>query len=166
MARGCTKSTGIDDCYNITLSSDPNVNLDTHFPNSPRQRMEFHTFNHSPGTTFSFEWKQYFPDTIGTSSDETSFFHVMQIFDVDIDFPIFTLDVFNNTVRFYDFAGDKCGDSCPSTPLEDYNGRTSVHNVGVMFGPSGWVDYTILDFYTAEEILYYHGAGIMGGNES
>jgi hypothetical protein len=90
----------------------------------------------------------------------------MQIFDVDTDYPVLALDATNDTLRINDFAGDKCGMHCPSIPLDDYSGRTALHLVEIKFGPSGWLDYTILDAITGEKILLYHGDGIMGGNSS
>jgi hypothetical protein len=112
LTRGCIVPTDIEDRYGINLSSDPSTNLDEHFAFSPRQRMEFRTSYHNKGTQFYFTWKQYFPTSIEASPYPSSFFHMMQIFDVDIDNPVLTLDVSNSTLKINDMTGDKCQRPC------------------------------------------------------
>lgn len=114
---------------------------------------------------FHFSWRQYFPETIGTSSNTSSFFHLMQIFNVDIDYPVLTLDAFDDKIMIKDFSGDKCKNHCPSAPIDWYTG-TSIHELDIKFGPDGWIDYTILDRWTGDEILLYHGTGNLGGDRS
>lgn len=166
LTQGCSLPTSIQDCYGVNLSPDPTANLDTHFPTSPRQRMECRTFYHNAGTRFYFTWKQYFPSSISTFASPSSFFHIMQIFDVDINNPALTLDAVNGTLKINDFAGDKCRDQCPAVPLAYYSDRTTLHAMEVTFGPSGRIDYAIWDAATGYEVFEYHGTGNLGGNSS
>jgi len=159
LTQGCTLSTAISGCYGISLTSDPNSQLDTHFPDSPRQRMEFRTNGYPSGSRYSFTWKQYLPTSVTTS---THFFHLMQVFDEVQDGPILTLDAVSNQMSFTDFVGDKCADDCPAVALDSYNGRTTLHSLQITFGPNGQFDYFISDAVTGDEIMEYHTAGQFG----
>jgi len=90
----------------------------------------------------------------------------MQIFDVDINNPVLTLDAVNGTLKINDFAGDKCRDQCPAVPLAYYSDRTTIHVMEITFGPSGRIDYAIWDTTTGYEVFEYHGTGNLGGNSS
>ena len=161
LTQGCTISTSIDNCYGISLTSDPTAQLDTHFPDSPRQRIEFRTDAHPSGSSFSFTWKQYLSANVTTS---THFFHLMQVFDMTADGPILTLDAVKNQLTFTDFDGDKCNEDCPAVALDEYNGRTTMHSLQITFGSSGKFDYTINDADTGSKILSYSTTGQFGSN--
>jgi hypothetical protein len=161
LTQGCTISTSINGCFGISLTSDPTAQLDTHFLDSPRQRIEFRTDAHPSGSTFSFTWKQYISADVTTS---THFFHLMQVFDQTADGPILTLDAVKDQLTFTDFDGDKCADDCPATALDNYLGRTTVHSLQITFGSSGKFEYTITDDATGDKILSYDTSGEFGSD--
>jgi hypothetical protein len=149
----------LNGCYGISLTSNPSSQLDTHFPDSPRQRIEFRTNGYPSGSRYSFTWKQYLPRTVTTSAN---FFHLMQVFDQVTNSPILTLDAENNRLSFTDLVGDKCRDSCPAVALNSYNGRTTHHPLQITFGSKGKFDYLITDAVTGDEIMEYHATGKFG----
>jgi hypothetical protein len=89
LTHGCTSSvSGIGDCYQLTLSSNPNDNLD---PGNwtPRQRNELHFPPQADGSTWKYEWTHYLAPGTGST---THFFHMMQVFSTSDDGPLVTLD--------------------------------------------------------------------------
>lgn len=71
--KGCSNTAAtISNCYNLTLTSNPNEQLDPNFLSSPRQRIELRGDSHPSGSSYSFQWKQFLASSVGTS---THFFH-------------------------------------------------------------------------------------------
>ncbi|KAJ7736041.1 hypothetical protein DFH07DRAFT_944446 [Mycena maculata] len=163
---GCTLST-IVDCYHIFLTSNASAELDTNHLDSPRQRDEFHFPQVSAGTPFSYTWKQYLYSSTGTG---TTWFHIMQAFGVVEDNPLVTLDAVSDTLRIKDYVrgtgGPECGDiECPSTPLSNYHGTTTTHQISGTFGPSGNLLYAVTNTATGDQILSYSVDGAMGAGD-
>ncbi|KAJ7243056.1 hypothetical protein C8J57DRAFT_67317 [Mycena rebaudengoi] len=163
LEHGCTLST-ISDCYHMFLTDDPNKQLDTNHPDSPRQRDEFHFPQIAAGVAFSYTWKQYLYSS--TAPSISTFFHIMQVFGVSENGPLVTLDAEGTTLRIKDYVrgtgGASCGSAaCPTTDLDNYHGKTTTHHISGKFGPSGSISYKITND-AGSTILGYSVSGNMG----
>ncbi|KZT61327.1 hypothetical protein CALCODRAFT_26435 [Calocera cornea HHB12733] len=155
LTHGCSNNPGIGDCFGMTLSSDPNANLD---PGnwSARQRDELHFPPQADGSTYTYQWKQYLASGTGSTSH---FFHLMQVFSTQDSGPIVTLDAQQGTLRIDDNTRncDPCG---PSIPLGNYEGRLTQHRMTITSGDNGKIDYTVSD--GSSTLIHYSATGYMG----
>ncbi|KZS93859.1 hypothetical protein SISNIDRAFT_410813 [Sistotremastrum niveocremeum HHB9708] len=164
--KGCSNTAAaISDCYNLTLTSNPNEQLDPNFLSSPRQRIELRGDSHPSGSSYSFQWKQWLSSSVGTS---THFFHLMQVFDETADGPVVTLDAVSNKLSIKDYATARtdCGGTCPSVALTNYNGITTLHSMTVTFGQSGSLSYKVTNAKSGATVISYSAAGAMGGDSA
>lgn len=163
--QGCTDSAiAITDCYTVSLSSDPNANLDPS-PGALRQRIEFLTPGAADGTTHKFKWRYYLPSTVSTSNH---FFHIMQLLSRGGGAgPVITLDASNGQIVVRDYKRDCTTTGCPSIPLSSFTDRTTAHFVTVTYGPNGRFDYVIKDVDNqSRQLLRYTVTGEMGSSSS
>ncbi|GLB42832.1 hypothetical protein LshimejAT787_1202810 [Lyophyllum shimeji] len=164
--KGCTDSAiAITDCYSVSLSSDPEANLDPS-PGELRQRIEFLTPGAADGTKHSFEWKYYLPSSVGTSNH---FFHLMQLLTRGGGRagPVISLDASNGKIVIRDYKRDCASTKCPSIPLSSFTDRTTLHSVTVTYGPNGHFDYVIKDAKDqGKQLLRYTVTGQMGSESS
>ncbi|KAJ7936579.1 hypothetical protein B0H13DRAFT_1589569 [Mycena leptocephala] len=160
---GCGIST-ISDCFQMSLSSGANTQLDTNHPNSPRQRDEFHFPQMPAGMEFNYTWKQYLYSTTGTGK---TWFHLMQVFGVAENGPLVTLDAVDDVLRIKDYVrgtgGSSCGITvCPTVNIEDYYGTTTIHSISGTFGPSA---YNVTSESNGTTIISYAVNGSMGESD-
>jgi len=155
LTQGCTNNPGIGDCFGMTLSSNPNANLE---PGnwSNRQRNELHFTPQADGATYTYQWKHYLAS--GTTST-SHFFHLMQVFSTSDGNPIITLDAEQNTIRIDDNTRN-C-DPCGSTfPLGSFEGRVTQHRMTIRSGNNGQIEYTVTD--GSSTLIHYATNGYMG----
>src|ERR1700761_7685684 len=111
LTQGCTISTAISGCYEISLTLNLTKQLDPNFPTSPRQRLKFRTGSHPAESTFKFVWKRFLSADVRTS---TRFFHMMQVFD-KANGSVITLNPVEGQVEISDIAGGLCPTAgCPA----------------------------------------------------
>ncbi|TDL20681.1 cytochrome P450 [Rickenella mellea] len=155
LAKGCDASTGIKDCFSLSLTSNPNSQLDPKF--GDRQRIEFRTPNGKAGKTQTYTWKYNVPANTPTSEH---FFHMMQVFSETKGGPLITLDAVDGALGFTDFrSGAPKKSQLPSAKISKFAGRTTLHKMVVTWGTKGKVSYTIADANTGEHILSYSNSG-------
>jgi len=158
----------IQDCYELELTSNPKMQLDPGTYNSPRQRIEFLTAKQTPGRLYTYQWKQFLSSSNGPSGLTTSsqFFHLMQIFDSDpnVKAPIVTLTARNGRVEIEDLVRPNCGKGCPSVPIKSYAGKTTIHRLKLVSGPSGTMSYTVTDAATGKNLISYDAKGKFGSD--
>jgi hypothetical protein len=126
-----------------------------------RQRIEFVTAKQTPGRLYTYQWKQFLAQGTSTSSQ---FFHLMQVFDdSSARVPIVTLDAKNGRIVIDDFARSNCGGKgCPSTSLNAYLGKTTIHRMKLVSGPQGTLSYTVTDANSGKTIISYDVKGKFG----
>ncbi|KZS86532.1 hypothetical protein SISNIDRAFT_461645 [Sistotremastrum niveocremeum HHB9708] len=165
LRQGCSDPLAkIKSCYDLSLTSNPSQQLDPGFPSSPRQRIEFRTNSQKAGSTASYTWKQ----TLQPTSTSTHFFHLMQVFDEPDGTPVMTLDAVNGNARIVDYSPQRqnCGGGCPTIPISQYTGITTLHSLRVTFGANGSAVYTVSNAVTGKQLLSYKPKGYMGGSSS
>ncbi|EJU01067.1 hypothetical protein DACRYDRAFT_22864 [Dacryopinax primogenitus] len=160
LTQGCTDSVSkIDDCYEMTLSSNPNDNLD---PGNwtARQRNELHFPPQADGSTWNYQWKHYLASGVGST---THFFHMMQVFSTMDDGPLVTLDPISGAVRITDYERgcNPCGPTY--SPLSSWEGRTTMHEMTLTSGSNGNLQYAVSDASTGAALISYSVSGYMGG---
>ncbi|GAA5971088.1 hypothetical protein JCM21900_000393 [Sporobolomyces salmonicolor] len=112
-----------------------------------RQRIEFLSWPPAKtGSKWHYSWKYHLSEGIGSSNH---FFHLTQLFSRSARGFILALDLLDGRIQIVDSDSSRCGrdsgKACPSLSVEDYWGRTTLHDLRVEYGEEGSVDYTILD---------------------
>ncbi|GAA5918838.1 hypothetical protein JCM1841_002764 [Sporobolomyces salmonicolor] len=98
--------------------------------------------------TLQEDAKGQMAETRGTAR-QNHFFHLTQLFSRSARGFILALDLLDGRIQIVDSDSSRCGrdagTACPSVSVEDYWGRTTLHDLRVEYGEAGSVDYTILD---------------------
>ncbi|TRM63166.1 hypothetical protein BD626DRAFT_583624 [Schizophyllum amplum] len=158
----CTDSKiAIGSCYSLSLSKDPNTNLDTNHLDSPRQRNEFRVPHGAAGETRTYSWKMYLYSSTGSGS---SFFHLMQVLDYVTLQPVVTLDARKGNVQIE--SSTLCKSGCPKIPMSAFTDRTTLHTMTITYGPSGSISYKIVDVSSKKTLLTYSAKGALGSSKT
>jgi len=159
LTQGCTVISPIQNCYDLSLGSNPAQELDPGFT-PPRQRVEFRAPSQAPGTTYLYSWKHYLAPNVSSSA---TFFYLMQIKSNALQQPYLALNVAQNSVRMRNFIDPTCGvTGCPSINLTTYAGRTTTHTMRFTAGSNGTAVYLVQDTKTGAALLSYSTTGDFG----
>ncbi|KAE9390383.1 hypothetical protein BT96DRAFT_967793 [Gymnopus androsaceus JB14] len=148
----------------LKLSDDITENLNPGMTPA-RQRNEFLTAQGASGTLHKYEWKYYLATGTGTSDH---FFHLMQLLTRGgSGGPVITLDAIAGNISITDLdpSRDCKNPACPSTGLDEFEGKTTVHSVEVTYGDTdGSFKYTVTD--GSKTLLTYNVTGNTGEDAS
>ncbi|EPQ55372.1 hypothetical protein GLOTRDRAFT_129646 [Gloeophyllum trabeum ATCC 11539] len=165
LKQGCSSTPGahITNCYSLSLTSNATQQLDSGFPDSPRQRIEFLTKGSADGTSHTYKWRYYLSSQTGTT---TRFFHLMQVFSRGDNAAIVTLDAVKGQFAVEDNFRNCSVTRCPSVAISQFTDRTTLHAMTVTFGPTGKLRYIVTDADTGANILSYTASGKMGSQST
>ncbi|GAA5859820.1 hypothetical protein JCM1840_006469 [Sporobolomyces johnsonii] len=140
----CLKADDIKKCW--TLQEEAKGQM-AETSGTARQRIEFLSWPPAKtGSKWHYSWKYHLSEGVGSSNH---FFHLTQLFSRSTDGFILALGLLDGRIQIVDSDRSRCGPdadkACPSLRVEDYWGRTTLHDLQVEYGDEGSVDYTIVD---------------------
>ncbi|KAF8343003.1 uncharacterized protein EI90DRAFT_3031035 [Cantharellus anzutake] len=145
---GCSAGLqNINTCYEMTLSSDPNAQLEPD-AGSPRQRVEFLNSRVDNGT-YRYTWRSYFN---AYNTGGTRFFHTMQIFSATYGGPVYFT---NLLVQGFQFQDAVTNEVLASIPVSDILCRPLQHTIDITYGQNGRINYVITDSTTGTIVMSY-----------
>ncbi|KAF9003045.1 hypothetical protein BDQ17DRAFT_1425570 [Cyathus striatus] len=140
----------IPDCYTITLPANPHKG----------QRGQFRTpLAPADGTTYYASWTSNIPSA-GVSLFGDEGFHLFELFSSDIG-AFSYVGITDNQV----FLTVPNGTVTAPTPLSGFTDRNAFHQIELVTGPNGKIDFNVTDKVSGERLLTFLYNGQVGGKD-
>ncbi|KAF9010768.1 hypothetical protein BDQ17DRAFT_1406067 [Cyathus striatus] len=140
----------IPDCFTITLPADPKKGQRGQFRTPPVP---------ADGSIYYASWTSNIPSK-GVSLFGDEGFHLFELFSSDIG-AFSYVGITDNEV----FLTIPNGTVTPNTPLSGFTDRNAYHQIELVTGKNGKIDFNVTDKVTGERLLTFLYFGQVGGKD-